>query len=74
MREERRGGRSIGGLLLIKTMTGRRTEGDLREKISLAKTKVSKKTSACQVIYSSLSLFSQCFSLFDVCSWETTSK
>lgn len=45
MREERRGGRSIGGLLLIKTMTGRRTEGDLREKISLAKTKVSKKKS-----------------------------
>lgn len=63
MREERRGGRSIGGLLLIKTMTGRRTEGDLREKISLAKTKVSKKkVSLSSDLFLSFSLFSVFFS------------
>ena len=62
MREERRGGRSIGGLLLIKTMTGRRTEGDLREKFSVAKTKVSKKkVSLSSDLFLSFSLFSVFF-------------
>ena len=46
MREERRGGRRVGRLLLIKTKTGRRTERDPGRRSHGLKQQV--QTSACQ--------------------------